>query len=222
MKTTISISVYKTIICASLLMVVGFAILRVINDKIWLADILLGAGGLSSAIVSLIIDNINTKQNEKQEEEIFNRLKIELDKVCEDVPMEFVIAAQEATDYQYDKEEKLSFVQWAEILLKNNQADERILHEADYALQQIDEIRMHANILIKSCKMYLNNRNFNEEFMRKIKRIGNLCQRIESQHKRKEYESCLNIISNEFIKAVIEYNKDLSSIYEQPFNLKEE
>ncbi len=224
MKTTISIWSYIVIIVVSLLMVLAFPILRSINDKYYFADILLGigAGGISSAIVSLIIDVMNTKQNKKLEKEVFSRINLELYKACEDLPMEFVIAVQEATDYSYDDEKELTFTQWAEILLKDNQADDRILNEADYALQQINEISRQTSILKQSSRIYLNNSNFDEAFLKKIRRVENLCQRIERQRKRGEYEGCLDIITKEFIKAVIEYNKELSSIYEEPFNLIEE
>lgn len=186
-----------------------------------LKDILLGigAGGVSSILVAFFIDIADTKKAHEKQKEIFNRLTLSVDIACEELLTEFVVAAQEV--YGADTN-KRTFREWAEMLLKDDHAEEKVLYEAEYALQQIKEIKQRAQQLQQDIKLQLENRYFTESFEKKVEKIIHTCNRIERERKRKNYSSCLSLITKNLVTAMCDYNSTLLDKFEKPFTWTEE
>ena len=221
MKTTVPFKVYLITAIISLIFIVSFAVCHTISGEKWIAEVLLslGSGGVSSTIVALVIDKANTKIQESEERTLFNRITADFDVSCEELLTEFVVAAQEV--YGIDNKRR-TFAEWAGMLMADDYADRKILQEADYAIQQVTEVKNKANRLIQDRIIHLNNRYLDDDFIKVIKKIHNSCQRIEREHKRGKYKNCLEILSKEMIPALIEYKSDMSSYFEAPFNWDEE
>ena len=116
---------------------------------------------------------------------------------------EFVVACQEIHGVD---DEKRTFFQWASMVLGIKKINEDIIREIDYALQQINEMDRQATKLLQVCKIHVDIELFDESFVKRIKRIQNICQRITREQKRRKYNNCLNIISKELINELNEYN----------------
>lgn len=108
------------------------------------------------------------------------------------------------------------------MLLTNGNNDEKVLREADFALQQISIIKKEAQLLIQDSKNYLNNKSIDDSFLKSIKKIQNICQRIEREHKSRKYSNCFNLISKDLLKSFCEFDTELKSFFEEPFNWEEE
>lgn len=221
MKTTAPFKVYWITALLSFVMILVFIICQVVNSESWFRDVLLGlgTGGVSSTIVAFVIDLANTKKQQETEKKLFERLTSDFDMACEKLLTEFVVGAQEA--YGID-DEKRTFVEWATMLLGDDSADERILHEADYSLQQVVEVEKQARCLITDSRIHINNQFFHDDLIKKLKRIRNFCQRVDREHKRGKYKNCLSIISSGLIKEITAYKPAMVSFFEEPFNWDEE
>lgn len=221
MKTTVSFLVYFITFLISGVLVFLFVLLKNCVSEEWIPDVLLGigTGGVTSAIVALITDMANTSMQQREEKKLFERLTSDFDMACEELLIDFVVGAQEA--YGID-DEKRTYIEWATMLLGDDSADERILYEADYALQQIKVIERQARRLLNDSRIHINNCNFDEELIKKIKRIQNYCQRIDHEHKRGKYKNCLRIIDEELVNLLIEYKPSMTLVFKEPFNWDEE
>lgn len=221
MKTTTLFRVYCITALASSVLVIAFVICRINFGENWFVEVLLGlgTGGISSTIVAFVIDLANTKKQQETERKLFERLTSDFDVACEELLTEFVVGAQEA--YGID-DEKRTFVEWATMLLGDDSADEKILHEADYSLQQVVEVEKQSRRLITDSRIHINNQFFNDVLIKKLKRIQNFCQRVDREHKRGKYKNCLSIISSELVKEIIAYKPAMSSVFDEPFNWDDE
>lgn len=217
MKTMVPFKVYFFTVMISLLFVVFFVLCHLFLNEKSAAEIFLslGSGGVSSTIVALVMDIANKKRQENEERNLFNRLTAEFDAACEELLTEFVVAAQEA--YGVD-EEKRSFAEWARMLMADDLADTKILREADYALQQVTEVKNQANRLLRDKNIHLNNQYLDDDFVKAVKKIYSYCQRIEREQKKGKYMNCLEILEKGMVDALIEYKPSMSSFFKEPFN----
>lgn len=221
MKTTAPFKVYWITALLSFVMILAFVICQVIKSENWIRDVLLGlgTGGVSSTIVAFVIDLANTKKLQETEKKLFDRLTSDLDAVCEELLTEFVVGAQEV--YGID-DEKRTFGEWATMLLGDDSADERILHEANYSLQQVAEVEKQARRLIADSRIHINNQYFDGNLTKKLKKIINYCQRIDREQRRGKYKNCLSILTKELVNTIIEYKPTMASVFKEPFKWDEE
>ena len=221
MNTTSPFRVYLITMLVSFGLVLAFIICNVTVCECWVKDVLLGlgTGGFSSTITAYVIDLASTRKQQAKEKKLFERLTADFDMACEELLTEFVVGAQEA--YGID-DKKRTFIEWARMLLEDDYADERILHEADYSLQQIMEIRKQARGLLADSRTHISNQYFSDELIKKLKKIESYCQRVEHERKRGKYKNCFDIITKELINAIIEYKPTMAHVFKEPFNWEEE
>lgn len=221
MKTTAPFKVYWITALVSLILLIAFVICKIVSSENWIIDMLLslGTGGVSSTVVAFAIDLANTKKLQLEEKKLFERLTSDFDMACEELLTEFVVGAQEA--YGID-DEKRTFSEWAAMLLENDSANERILHEADYSLQQVEEIDGQVKRLLADSRIHIGNQYFDDNLIKQLNKIQNYCQRIDREHKRGKYKNCLGIVTNDLVKAITEYKPELASVFKEPFNWEEE
>jgi hypothetical protein len=204
--------------------IIGIAVYVVIYEKCSelacdvISSVLSGifTGALSGVLVALFFDVVNTRIQNEKEKEIYERLIGEFRSACDNLPYEFLVAVQEA--FGIDDENR-TFEQWASrILVIEDGASESIIAEADYALQQVTEIRNLGNKLLSDSTVYMGNTYINDAFIKSISKICSIANKIDIYRKKKKYSTCLSLIEKDLIPAICAWDSSLKETFDSPFN----
>ena len=184
-----------------------------IFDNIW-------CGMIASIIMAFLTDIVTTSIKNKNDEEIYRRLSNELLEKCKDFPMELhtcVIGYRKDEKHIYDVQ--YTYSEWVKLLFETPSLDVALQHsEIKYLIQEITVIRNYAKEFLNISRVYYGNNNFDEEKIKKINKLINICQRIDISYHSEKIEQCKNLIANDLQKAIVALFHEAEENYVNKFN----
>ena len=180
-------------------------------------------GLVSSFVVALVTDVANTQTRnkiyKKNFEIIIGAVKVECAKI--------LWRAASCAERRYGSdEEKRTFSEWVSLVFDENYNEDELSYSEykDICFEFIVGILLikeKAAQLINISKCFLENKNFNGEFIYELKGLKSICFSIKNDFDNSKFETCENKLSKRFTKYVVNAFPELEESFEKRYNIND-
>lgn len=169
---------------------------------------------IAAVIVAIIVDSAATRTKRLKDNQRFVLQSKKLREECEYFPYNICITVCDHCKEQRTKQK--TFEEWCEELfnLKQKVGIETEKQEIQYCVETIKTIREAcATLQVTALNDFLDNENYNLEFIDRLKKLKNISERIARELKIGKYDNCKLLILSEFKPCVIDVFPELESSY---------